>query len=139
MKDLDAPRPSEVELAILHVLWEHGPSTVREVHEHVGKARKTGYTTVLKLMQIMAAKGMVKRDMTRRSHVYRAVMKRTGTQRRLVADLLHRVFRGSGQDLVMQALSAHRASSEEIAEIRSFLDKLEKTGGADESVHGGDA
>lgn len=139
MSEPDVPRPSEVELAILHVLWEQGPSTVREVHEHVGKARNTGYTTVLKLMQIMAAKRMVERDKSRRSHVYRASVERAGTQRRLVADLLERVFRGSGRDLVMQALSARRASPEDIAEIRSLLDELEKKGGDDESIAGGDA
>jgi BlaI family transcriptional regulator, penicillinase repressor len=138
MKNSEVPRPSEVELAILHVLWEQGPSTVREVHERVGKARKTGYTTILKLMQIMAAKGMVKRDESRRSHVYRALMKRTQTQRRLLGDLLHRVFRGSSRDLVMQALSARRAKPDEIAEIRALLDSLEKKGGVDGSLACGD-
>jgi predicted transcriptional regulator len=133
MKDAELPRPSEVELAILHVLWERGPSTVREVHGLVGKARRTGYTTVLKVMQIMAAKGMVERDVSSRSHVYRALLKRARTQRRLVSDLLHRVFRGSSRDLVMQALSARRASPDEIAEIRVLLDSLEKKGGVDES------
>ncbi len=139
MSEPYVPRPSEVELAILHVLWERGPSTVREVHERVGRARNTGYTTVLKLMQIMAAKRMVERDESRRSHVYRASVERARTQRRLVADLLDRVFRGSGRDLVMQALSARRASPEDIAEIRSLLDELEKKGEADESIAGGDA
>jgi BlaI family transcriptional regulator, penicillinase repressor len=139
MRDTDLPRPSEVELAILHVLWEEGPRTVREVHEQVGNARKTGYTTVLKLMQIMASKGMVERDVSRRSHVYRALMKRSRTQRRLLADLIERVFRGSSQDLVMQALSANRARPDELAEIRALLDTLEKKGGADESVHDGGA
>ena len=139
MRDTELPKPAEVELAILHVLWEKGPSTVREVHEEVGKARKTGYTTVLKLMQIMDSKGMVERDVSSRSHVYRAVLKRSQTQRRLLSDLLHRVFRGSSRDLVMQALSAQRARPEEIAEIRELLDHLEKSGGADEPVHDGDA
>jgi BlaI family transcriptional regulator, penicillinase repressor len=139
MSEPEESRPSEVELAILHVLWERGPSTVREVHERVGKARKTGYTTVLKLMQIMATKGMVERDESRRSHVYRASIERARTQRRLVADLLDRVFQGSGRDLVMQALAARRASPGDIAEIRSLLDELEKEGGTDESDAGGDA
>ena len=130
----ETPKPSEVELAILQVLWDRGPSTVREVHEHVGKARNTGYTTVLKLMQIMAAKGMVERDESRRSHVYRARMERDRTLRRLVADLMDRVFQGSGRDLVMQALSARRASPEDLAEIRSFLDRLETKGGVDDSA-----
>jgi predicted transcriptional regulator len=132
MGEGEIPRPSEAELAILHVLWERGPSTVREVHERVGKARSTGYTTVLKLMQIMATKGMVERDESRRSHVYRALVERAGTQRRMLADLLDRVFRGSRRDLVMQALSARRATSEELAEIRSILDELEAKGGADD-------
>src|SRR5262249_11939416 len=112
MKDREWPRPSEVERAILHVLWVKGPRTVRLVHAEVGEVRKTGYTTVLKLMQIMSSKGMVERDVSRRSHVYRAVIKRSQTQRRLLSDLLHRVFRGSSRDLVMQALSAQRAAPE---------------------------
>jgi BlaI family transcriptional regulator, penicillinase repressor len=93
----------------------------------IGSARRgTGYTTVLKLMQSMAAKGLVGRDESRRSHVYHALLDRTVTQRRLVADLLDRAFGGSGRDLVMQALSARRASPDELAEIRALLDKLEK-------------
>ena len=132
MGEGEIPRPSEAELAILHELWERGPSTVREVHERVGKARSTGYTTVLKLMQIMASKGMVERDESRRSHVYRALVERSGTQRRLLADLLDRAFRGSRRDLVLQALSARRATPEELAEIRSMLDELETKGGADD-------
>jgi predicted transcriptional regulator len=128
MSEPEVPKPSEVELAILHVLWERGPSTVREVHGRVGVARKTGYTTVLKLMQIMAGKGMVERERSGRSHVYRARVGRVGTQGRLLKDLLDRVFLGSGKDLVMQALSSRRASSQDIAEIRSLLDELEKKG-----------
>jgi predicted transcriptional regulator len=141
MSDPNAVRPSEAELAILQVLWERGPSTVREVHERVGGARGTGYTTVLKLMQIMATKGLVERDESRRSHVYRAVAERSATQRRLVADLLDRAFGGSGRDLVMQALSTRRASAQELAEIRSLLDRLETRakGGDDESAAGRDA
>jgi predicted transcriptional regulator len=126
MNEPDAPRPSESEWAILHVLWERGPSTVREVHDRIGQARGTGYTTVLKLMQIMVAKGLVGRDESRRSHVYHALLDRTVTQRRLVADLLDRAFGGSGRDLVMQALSARRASPDELAEIRAMLDRLER-------------
>ncbi len=139
MSEPEVPRPSEVELAILHVLWEQGPSTVRAVHERVGTARNTGYTTVLKLMQIMARKRMVERDKAGRSHVYRACVERARTQRRLVKDVLDRVFQGSRRDLVMQALSGRRASPREIAEIRSLLDELEKKGGVDEPVAGSDA
>lgn len=126
MDESEFPRPSEAELAILQVLWERGPSTVREVHERVGKARKTGYTTILKLLQIMAAKGLVERDESHKSHVYRARPDRAGTQRRLVADLIERAFGGSGRDLILQALSVRPASSEELAEIRSLLNQLEE-------------
>jgi predicted transcriptional regulator len=126
MSPPDPQRPSEAELAILHVLWERGPSTVREVHDRVGKARRTGYTTVLKVLQIMTAKGLVERDESRRSHVYRARLEREPTLRRLVVDLIDRAFGGSGRDLVMQALSARRASPGELAEIRSLLDQFEE-------------
>jgi predicted transcriptional regulator len=131
MNEPDVPRPSDSEWAILHVLWERGPSTVREVHDQIGKARGTGYTTVLKLMQIMAVKGLVGRDESRRSHVYRALLDRTITQRGLVADLVDRAFGGSGRDLVMQALSARRVSPDELAEIRSLLDRLDDEKGRD--------
>jgi predicted transcriptional regulator len=119
MREPGMPRPSDAELSILHVRWERGPSTVREVHERIGTARGTGYTTVLKLMQIMAAKGLVERDESRRSHVYRALLGRSSTQRRLVVDLLDRAFGGSGRDLVMQALSTRRASPAELSAIRA--------------------
>jgi predicted transcriptional regulator len=140
MTEPDVPRPSDAELAILQVLWNGGPSTVREVYERIGRARGTGYTTVLKLMQIMAAKGLVERDESRRSHVYRPVVDRSATQRRLVADLLDRAFGGSGRDLVMQALSTRRASPTELAEIRSLLDELEseRKGETDEPRAGPD-
>jgi predicted transcriptional regulator len=109
---------------------------VREVHERVGKVRKTGYTTVLKLLQIMAAKALVERDESQRSHVYRARINRTITQRRMVVDLLDRAFGGSGRDLVLHALSARPASPEELAEIRSLLDQLEgKTDEPDRGHH----
>jgi predicted transcriptional regulator len=140
MGNAELPRPSNEELAILQVLWERGPSTVREVYESVGRGRDRGYTTVLKLMQIMAAKGLVERDQSRRSHVYRPLVDRRATQRRLVAELVDRVFGGSGRDLVLQALSTRRASPDELKEIRSLLDELEQeNGGGDESVTGRDA
>ncbi|MHC5540279.1 BlaI/MecI/CopY family transcriptional regulator [Singulisphaera rosea] len=137
MSKPETPRPSEAELAILQVLWERGPSTVREVYERVGKARNTGYTTVLKLMQIMVTKGLVERDEAHKSHVYRAQPSRTATQRRLVLDLIERAFGGSGRDLVLQALSARPASPEELAEIRSLLDQIE--GESDEPDPGNNA
>lgn len=119
------PQPTEGELAILHVLWQHGPSTVRQVHEALSSRRSTGYTTTLKLMQIMAEKGLVDRDVSRRTHVYRATVSRERAQRQLVKDLLHRAFDGSTKSLVMQALSAKKTSPEELAEIRKLLDELE--------------
>ena len=122
----DLPKPTEAELAILKVLWELGPSTVRQVTEHLLDERGTGYTTALKLMQIMTEKGLVQRDESERSHVYHAVASAEITQRQLVSDLLDRAFGGSAQQLVMRALSAKRASKAELAEIRSLLDELEK-------------
>ena len=118
-----SPRPTDAELEILNALWELGPSTVRQVYEHLQKP--TGYTTVLKLMQIMADKGLVLRDESARSHVYRAKGRQAQTQRRLVRDLLDRAFSGAAEKLVQQALSAKRLSNEEIEGIRQLLDELE--------------
>jgi predicted transcriptional regulator len=118
------PRPTDAELEILRVLWERGPSTVRQVHDAIGTARDTGYTTVLKLLQIMAEKGLVDRDESQRSHVYRARYAEEQTQRQLVQDLLVRAFGGSTEKLVLQALSARRASKAELDEIRRLLYKM---------------
>ena len=115
------PRPTDAELAILRVLWEHGPSTVRQVHEALSEARETGYTTTLKLMQIMAEKGLVTRDESQRTHVYDARLTRDATQRQLVNDLVDRAFGGSATTLVLQALSEHPASAEELAEIQKLI------------------
>lgn len=120
------PRPTDAELAILQVLWQHGPSTVRQVHERLSGTRETGYTTTLKLMQIMAEKGLVTRDESARTHVYRARRSRDETQRQLVRDLLDRAFGGSAAALVMQALSAQPASAEELREIRRLLDDSQR-------------
>jgi predicted transcriptional regulator len=120
------PRPTDAELEILKVLWRRGPSTVREVFETLGEARGTGYTTVLKLMQIMAAKGLVKRDEGERAHRYEAALAEDETQRQLVGDLLRKAFDGSAKKLVLQALSSERATAEELAEIRRMLDQLER-------------
>jgi predicted transcriptional regulator len=119
------PRPTPAELAILRVLWEQGPSTVRAVHERLERERPTGYTTVLKLMQIMTEKGLVRRDEAARAHVYVAGVAEEQTQRRLVRDLLDRAFGGSATKLVMHALSARKASPVELARIREMLDRLE--------------
>lgn len=123
------PRPTAGELAILRVLWERGPSTVRDVHAELEQERPTGYTTVLKLLQIMTEKGLVKRDESARAHVYAAAVEEAQTQRRLVRDLLDRAFGGSAAKLVMHALSGRKASRDEIASIRRLLDQLEQEGG----------
>ena len=117
--------PTERERAILRVLWDRGPSTVREVHETLAKRSDTGYTTTLKQLQIMAAKGLVARDESVRSHVYRARLNEERAQRQLVRNLLDHVFGGSAEKLVMHALEAKRAKPEELAQIRKLLDKLE--------------
>jgi predicted transcriptional regulator len=119
----DLPRPTEGELAILQVLWDRGPSTVRQVQEGLGP--ETGYTTVLKFMQIMTAKGLLTRDDCQRAHVYTAALPEERTQRQLIGDLLDRVFHGSAAKLVMQALSSRRASRRDLAEIRRVLDELQ--------------
>ena len=119
-------RPTDRELDILRVLWEHGRSTVRDVHEALSKGRDTGYTTTLKLMQIMAEKRLVHRDESRRTHVYTAALPREKMQKRLVSDLLDRAFSGSARTLVLSALSAKEVSVEELAEIRQLLDQLEE-------------
>lgn len=117
------PRPTDAELAILRVLWERGPATVRQVHDALADDRATGYTTTLKLMQIMAEKGLVTRDESARTHVYAARDSRDRTQRQLVNDLIDRAFGGSAAALVLQALSAQPASEEELSEIRRLIDR----------------
>jgi predicted transcriptional regulator len=114
-------RPTDAELGILRVLWDRGPSTVRQVAEALG--RESGYTTVLKLLQIMTDKGLVRRDEAQRTHVYQAAYTQDQTQRQLVSDLLNRAFDGSSAKLVLQALAARKASPEELAEIRKLLDR----------------
>jgi predicted transcriptional regulator len=116
----DRRKPTDAELGILRVLWTRGPSTVRQVAEALG--RDEAYTTVLKLLQIMADKGLVTRDESARTHVYTATCSEQQTQRQLVTDLLHRAFDGSAAKLVLQALSSGKASKEELAEIRRLID-----------------
>jgi predicted transcriptional regulator len=123
------PRPTDAELAILEVLWQRGPSTVREVHEALAE-RQTGYTTVLKLMQIMVDKRLLARDEAQRSHVYSAIVDQERTRRRLVAELCDKVFGGSAAQLVMHALSEKKATPAELAEIRGMIDDYEKKRGA---------
>ena len=119
-------KPTEAELAILRVLWRRGPSTVKEVHEAL--AAPTAYTTTLKLLQIMTDKRLVLRDESQRAHRYRARLAEAQTEGQLVGDLLDRVFDGSASRLVQRALSARPASTDELAEIRRLLDRLEGEG-----------
>ena len=119
------PKPTDAELAILRVLWQRGPSTVRDVWEQLSPKQHTGYTTVLKTMQIMAEKGLLARDETDRSHVYRAARSEAQTQRQVVGHLLERLFSGSAPKLVMQALAAKKATPAELAEIRKLLNDME--------------
>lgn len=119
-------RPTDAELAVLHVLWQRGPSTVRDVHEGLESKEPTGYTTVLKTMQIMADKGLLERDESQRAHVYRPAQSQAQTQRHLLRDLTRRAFDGSPAKLVLRALADDPASKEDLAEIRRLLDQLEK-------------
>ena len=116
------PRPTDAELAILRVLWEHGPSTVRQVHEALADTRDTGYTTTLKLMQIMADKGLVIRDESARTHIYASAVNEAQTQGQLVKDLVDRAFGGSAKALVLRALSAEGTTAEELSEIRKLIE-----------------
>jgi BlaI family transcriptional regulator, penicillinase repressor len=120
------PRPTDAELAILRVLWDRGPSTVRQVHEALSDERDTGYTTTLKLLQIMAEKELVRRNDSDRTHVFAARASEEQTQRQLVQHLLDRAFGGSAMKLVMQALSSRKASRAELDQIRRLLDSHEK-------------
>ena len=119
------PRPTDAELAILRVLWERGPSSVRDVHDALSSEQSTGYTTVLKLLQIMTEKGLVVRDESQRAHIYEARYSEQRTQRQLLADLMERAFGGSPAKLVMQALASKRTSAEELEAIRDILNRME--------------
>jgi predicted transcriptional regulator len=125
MSESRLPRPTDAELAILNVLWKRGPSTVREVHEDFSRTQGTGYTTVLKLLQIMTEKGLVVRDESSRAHIYDARHSAQRTQRQLLSDLTDKAFGGSPARLVMQALSGRKTSAAELNEIRDLLDQLE--------------
>ena len=125
MTDRQPPRPTDAELAILGVLWERGPSTVRDVHEELNRDGATGYTTILKMLQIMTEKGLVVRDESERAHVYESRYGEQKTQRQLLTDLADRAFGGSAAKLVMQALTARKTTPEEIAHIRRLLEEME--------------
>ncbi|HKN75595.1 MAG TPA: BlaI/MecI/CopY family transcriptional regulator [Candidatus Acidoferrum sp.] len=123
MRD-DLPRPTNAELEILTVLWSIGPSTVRGVYDVIRRRRPAQYSTILKFMQIMAEKGLVRRDEHQRAHIYEAAKPREWTQRQLAGDLLERAFSGSAKALMIGALSARKASKEELAELRELLDQF---------------
>ena len=121
-----SPKPPASELQLLHVLWERGPSTVREVHQALNDKRPIGYTSVLKLMQIMTAKGTLRRNEEQRAHVYEAVQPAEKTKRQLALDVLQRVFDGSASQLMMHALADRKASKEEVDELRRLLNDYER-------------
>ena len=125
MDEGSGPRPTNAELGILRVLWERGPSSVREAQEALAKGRVVGYTTVLKTMQIMVEKGLLVREERGRAHVYRPAAREEKAKRDLVGDFMERAFGGSARDLVMHALAAKPASTDELAEIRRMLDAME--------------
>jgi predicted transcriptional regulator len=119
-------RPTDSELDILTVLWTRGPSSVREVHAEIARTKPTQYTTVLKMLQIMAGKGLVKRDEEQRAHIYEAAKSREWTQRQIAGDVLQRAFGGSARSLLVGAMSAKRATRSELAEIRRMIDEYEE-------------
>ena len=119
-------KPTDAELEILKLLWQLKKASVRQIHENLSETKDTGYTTTLKLLQIMHTKGLVKRDEQNRSHIYMAVITENDTQKSLLKGFLSTAFGGSAKNLVMQALGQGKPSTEEINEIRAFLDQLEK-------------
>jgi BlaI family transcriptional regulator, penicillinase repressor len=137
MKEKSVNKPTESELEILQILWEHGPGTVRFVNEQLNLKKKVGYTTTLKIMQIMYEKGILKRDAHSRSHLYSPVIEENETQKVLLGRFLDTVFGGSALKLVMQALGNHNASREEISQIRSLLDNLDER--TSENLHAGNS
>lgn len=120
-------KPTESELEILRVLWEKGPSTVREVHEILEQSKDAGYTTTLKLMQIMHEKGLLARDTSSKTHIYSSAVSQENTQRQLLDKMIDTVFNGSASQLVLQALGNHKSSKEELEKIKQYLNDIEKT------------
>lgn len=125
MADKNLLIPTEAELEILDVLWDESPASVREINEKLCKKREVGYTTTLKMLQIMHKKGLVERNTNQRSHTYVALIKQTNTQKKLIHDLLEKAFRGSAASLVLQVLGDHKASKDELDEIKRLIGKIE--------------
>ena len=119
-------KPTASELEILRVLWSRGPSTVREVHDALSEKKAMGYTSVLKFLQIMTAKGTVRRNESQRAHVYESCLPAEQTKRQIAGDMLQRVFEGSASQLMLHALAGRKASLEEIEELRRMLDEYER-------------
>jgi BlaI family penicillinase repressor len=119
-------KPTESELEILNILWEKGPSTVREVHDELAKKKEAGYTTTLKLMQIMFEKKLLKRDSNARSHIFTAAVSQKQTQGQMLNKLIDTVFNGSATSMVMQALGNYKASAEELEQIKNYLEEIEQ-------------
>jgi predicted transcriptional regulator len=126
MKQEPKSQPTPSELEILQILWSRGPSTVREIHDSLSQEKDVGYTSALKLLQIMTTKGLVTRIEDQRAHVYEAALPAEKTKQQFAADVLHRVFRGSTSQLMQHALSGKRSSKKEIDEIRRLLDEYER-------------
>lgn len=132
MKNAKPNRPTEGEMEILQILWENGPSTVREVHDVLTETKDSGYTTTLKLMQIMNEKGLLKRNDDSKTHVYTALVKKESIQKQAVSKMINSLFKGSSAKLVMHALGNYKASDEEILEIKKYLKEIgaaKKSGG----------
>ena len=126
MGSLKSIKPTESELEILQVLWDRSSATVREVHEEMSKTKDCGYTTTLKLMQIMFEKGLVKRDDSNKTHIYQPNISKDKTQKQLVGKMVNSLFGGSASQMVMQALGSQSTSKEELEEIQKLLDNLKK-------------
>jgi BlaI family transcriptional regulator, penicillinase repressor len=123
LRQSSLPKPTEVELELLRILWEHGPATVRDLHEAVSRQRPVVYTSVLKILQIMTEKGLVQREESGKAHIYRAAVSQEDTQNQLLRDLSERLFSGSAAQLAMHALSMEPASAEELEEIRNLIEQ----------------
>jgi len=126
MGSLKSLKPTEGELEILQVLWDRNSATVREVHEELAKVKESGYTTTLKLMQIMFEKGLVKRDDSNKTHIYQPNVSRDKTQKQMVGKMVNSLFGGSASQMVMQALGSQTTTREELEEIQKLLDNLKK-------------
>jgi BlaI family transcriptional regulator, penicillinase repressor len=125
MRELGSSQPTAVELEILRILWELGPSPVRTIHSRLSAAKGTNYSTTVKMLSVMLAKGLVKRDEKASPHIYRAAMSRDRAGKKFVAELIEKIYDGSAMSLVLQALAGGKASPEEINEARKLLDEME--------------